>query len=65
MGLLNENALTFIANYLFDNDEGKDPYLEDIGTLWLLHYNLAKNMEDATSWYFFFNEFNLQSLYFI
>lgn len=47
MGLLNENALTFIANYLFDNDEGKDPYLEDIGTLWLLHLSLI-NVDYAT-----------------
>lgn len=47
MGLLNENTLTFIANYLFDNDEGKDPYLEDIGTLWLLHLSLI-NVDYAT-----------------
>jgi hypothetical protein len=47
MGLLNENALTFIANYLFDNDEGRDPYLEDIGTLWLLHLSLI-NVDYAT-----------------
>lgn len=47
MGLLNENTLTPIANYLFDNDEGKDPYLEDIGTLWLLHFSLV-NVDYAT-----------------
>jgi len=34
-----------------------DPYFEELGTLWLLHYNLATNKEDATAWYFFFNEF--------
>ena len=47
MGLLNENTLTPIANYLFDNAEGKDPYLEDIGTLWLLHFSLI-NVDYAT-----------------
>ncbi len=47
MGLLNENTLTPIANYLFDNEEGKDPYLEDIGTLWLLHFSLI-NVDYAT-----------------
>ena len=47
MGLLNENTLTPIANYLFDNAEGKDPYLEDIGTLWLLHFSLV-NVDYAT-----------------
>ena len=36
-----------------------DPYIEGLGTLWLLHYHLAKNLNDATSWYFFFNEFKL------
>ena len=47
MGLLNENTLTPIANYLFDNEEGKDPYLEDIGTLWVLHFSLV-NVDYAT-----------------
>ena len=37
-----------------------DPYFEEAGTLWLLHYNLARKIEDATSWYFFFNEFQMQ-----
>jgi|SRR5574344_68328 hypothetical protein len=36
-----------------------DSYAEEMGSLWLLQYNLASNREDATSWYFFFNEFNL------
>ena len=36
-----------------------DPYIEELGTLWLIHYHLAKNLNDATSWYFFFNEFKL------
>lgn len=35
----------------------KDPYLEEIFTLWCLHINLALNQEIATSWYFFFNCF--------
>ena len=36
-----------------------DPYMEEIGTLWLLHYKLATSIEDATAWYFFYNEFRL------
>ncbi len=36
-----------------------DPYIEEYGTLYLLHYKLATNVEMATSWYFFFNEFAL------
>src|SRR5690554_1986226 len=34
-----------------------DPYLEDEGTLWLIHYNLATNKEYSTTWYWFFNIF--------
>lgn len=34
-----------------------DPYLEDDGTLWLVHYHLLKNPQGATSWYWFFNHF--------
>lgn len=36
-----------------------DPYVQELGTLWLLQYKLACNADAATSWYFFFNEFNL------
>jgi len=34
-----------------------DPYFEELGTLWLLHYRLASNRDNATVWYYFFNEF--------
>lgn len=34
----------------------KDPYFEDIFSLWLVHYRLATNSENCTSWYLFFNE---------
>ena len=35
-----------------------DPYLEEIGSLDLIHYELASNDDSATAWYIFFNEFN-------
>ena len=35
-----------------------DPLFQDIGTAWLLHRNLAQNEEEATTWYWFFNEFD-------
>ncbi len=41
-GLLEENDLKEIADFLFDERKGKDPYIEDLGTLWLLHYCLVK-----------------------
>lgn len=33
-----------------------DTHFEDFGTLCLLHYNLATNQENATLWYFMFQE---------
>lgn len=48
--------VTDLGKIMYNND----PYFEELGTLWLLHYNLAKNIENATSWYFFFNEFQMQ-----
>lgn len=44
-----------LGQIVFDND----PYTEEIGTLCLIHYNLVTNIEDATAWYYFFNEFSL------
>ncbi|MBA3871695.1 MAG: DUF4007 family protein [Anaerolineae bacterium] len=34
-----------------------DPYQELDGTLWLIHYHLVTNREEATTWYWFFNHF--------
>lgn len=36
-----------------------DRYIEELGTLYLLQYKLASNKSEATSWYYFFNEFNM------
>lgn len=40
-GMAEDNELTELAEQLL-NDNGWDPYLEDIGSLWLLHYHLVK-----------------------
>lgn len=46
---------------------GNDPYLEDINSLWILHWNLATNEERSTTWTWTFgllpsNEFTRDSL---
>lgn len=46
---------TGFGDQVFENDR----FMEEYGTLYLLHYMLSKNEEDATAWYFFFNEFNM------
>jgi len=35
------NKLTYLANHIFNNKDGWDPFLEDEATLWLLHYKLS------------------------
>ena len=50
-----EHALTGLGRLIYEND----PYTEEAGTLWALHCNLASAVEDAASWYFFFNEFGM------
>ncbi len=37
-GLIESDKPTALAISIFDSDNGYDPYLEDEGTLWLLHY---------------------------
>ena len=42
IGLLKDTGLVATSDYLFDDENGKDPYLEDVGTLWLLHFLLIQ-----------------------
>lgn len=41
--LTRSDELTVIADYLFNSDTGRDPFSEDINTLWLLHFLLVSN----------------------
>lgn len=43
--LSDNDELTSIANYIFDTEIGIDPYIEDLGTLWLLHFLLVSTGE--------------------
>ena len=44
---------TPLGDYLFDDEHGKDRYLEDLATLWLLHLNIVLT-EEATLYRIFF-----------
>ena len=52
---------TLLGEIIYEND----PYFEETGTLWLLHYMLVKandkqypiDKTEATAWWYFFNEF--------
>jgi hypothetical protein len=51
---------TSLGHQLFDSD-GWDPYLEDIGTLWLLHWLLARQTQRASTWHLAFTQWNATS----
>lgn len=45
-----EPAATPFATWLLDQQSGADPYLEDVGSLWLLHWRLAAKA-DLAAWH--------------
>lgn len=62
-GLVDEsNRVSKLANLLFA-DDGYDPYLEDVGSLWLLHYSLVTTGR-ATIYNLVFNEFRKERIEF-
>ncbi len=55
-GLLNESDnINDLAKFLF-GEKGSDPFIEDFGTVWLLHYYLIKTNK-ASIYNMIFNEF--------
>ena len=47
--------LTDLGKRIYEHDT----YIEELGTLYLLQYRLASQKEEATAWYFFYNEFSM------
>ena len=39
--LIEDDKLTDFADFIFDDEKGVDPFVEDTTTLWLLHYQLV------------------------
>lgn len=63
-GILNKDGgLTQLAHYIFDEDTGKDPFLEDEATLWILHYQLV-TQNVASTYNLIFNEFRREKIEF-
>ncbi|MDD3603461.1 MAG: DUF4007 family protein, partial [Sulfurovum sp.] len=52
-GLLDKGQFNELASLVF----AKDPYLEKIDSIWILHAFLTQNVEKATLYYLFFNQF--------
>lgn len=55
-GICENDQPTWIGNYFFNDTNGKDKYLEDLATLWLLHFHLVFQTE-ATLYNWFFTDF--------
>ena len=55
-GLSDNDTPTEFAISIFDTEQGYDPYLEDEGTLWLLHYYLLRK-EVASLYHLTFLDF--------
>ncbi len=48
-------APTELGHNIFNDINGFDPYLDDPATLWLIHWQIASNINQATGWYWAFN----------
>lgn len=55
-GLNKDSKTHWIAEYILNSNMGKDPYMEDLGTLWLLHFLLVYTNE-ASLYKLFFIDF--------
>lgn len=52
-GVCKNDEITELGRYLFQEVNGKDKYLEDLATLWLLHYKLVTSGEAVLYWMLF------------
>ena len=55
-GICENDQPSWLGNYFFDDADGKDKYLEDLATLWLLHFHLVFQAE-TTLYNWFFTDF--------
>ena len=56
--LIEEDKKSFVLTEVAKKIFKEDPYFELDGTLFLIHYLLATNKQEATTWYWFFNHFS-------
>ncbi len=60
LGLLNrDGVLSSIAHKLLNTDHGYDPFFEDVGSLWLMHFNIV-NENYATAYRTTFIDYHSQ-----
>lgn len=62
-GITLNDQVTEFGDMIFNDNDGLDPYLEDEGTLWLLHYQLV-NLNIASTYNIVFTEFRMKKIEF-
>ena len=60
-GRVRRHRPTTLGTFLF-GERGRDPFMEDPATVWLLHWQLASNRRLGT-WYWLFNELRSTEFY--
>ena len=53
---IGRSLLTPFGELILNNDQ----YFEDVFTIWLLHSHIVKKIDEATSWYMFFNRMDVE-----
>lgn len=53
-----QNVISKYKTSLYEYIDKYDPYFQKVGTLALLHRNIANNFDEATAWYWLFNEWS-------
>ncbi len=56
-GLIEQVNGQYVLSGLAESIQKNDPYFEDVGTWWTIHYHLVSDPSEATTWYWFFNRF--------
>lgn len=57
-----ESTINELGHYLFEEKKGKDPYLEDLGTLNILHYELINNFRQSSIYKLVFQDFRTKRI---
>lgn len=48
---------TALGKMLFDDNNGVDPFLESLASLWLIHWQLSGTPSKTTTWYWVYNHY--------
>ena len=51
-------TVTDLGRFMFQDDTGRDPFMENPSTSWIIHWNLSSSVDQKTTWFWAFNCFN-------